>query len=602
MNEKKKYSLLSNWLYSFKVIYKYDKAYVFLKYISVILNALNGFMWAFGIKIAIEAIEKNKPFDLFFKELLVYSIIILVINVLIRIYNNGFWARQYKINTLKGYDFSKKSLEIDYEILERPDTQDEIEKVNRTNGQWNGVQGLFERTANSISSLLTFIIACSIISQVNILLIFIIVVLAILKFFLENKNQKLEKTKFHDKTAPIWRRISYVNNISTNLSIGKDLRIYNMNEFIEEERLKATDNFLDLLKSAKKRNVLYNSMIKVVAILDELFLYGFMIYEVLYNDMSIADFTFMIASVRTLVNSLSSIIKENAYITRCNLETIDYRTFMSKDYSHYKQTEVLGEGLVEIEFKNVYYSYYEQEGYTLEDVSFKINKGEKVALVGYNGAGKTTLIKLLSGLYHPTKGQILINGIDIEKIKREELVRIFSPVYQESMNLCFNIAENVTMKHNDKIDYDKVYEILKNVELEKKVSELPQGIKTVLSRNFDDFGIDLSGGETQKLSIARAIYKSAPFFILDEPTSAMDALSEAHLYENFNEITKESSVIFISHRLSSTKFCDKVILLENGKVTEIGTHDELIKLNGSYSKLFNTQAEYYKGGEVNEED
>ena len=327
-----------------------------------------------------------------------------------------------------------------------------------------------------------------------------------------------------------------------------------------------------------------------------------MIYEVIYNDRSIADFTFMIASVRTLVNALYSIIRENAYITRCNLETIDYRIFMSKDYTQNKQTEVLEDGLVEVEFKNVYYSYYEQDGYTLEDVSFKISKGEKVALVGYNGAGKTTLIKLLSGLYHPTKGQILINGIDIENIKREELARIFSPVYQESHNLSYNIAENIAMKHNDKLDFKKVYNILKIVELENKVNELPQGVKTVLTRNFDDFGIDLSGGETQKLSLARAIYKSSPFFILDEPTSAMDALSEAHMYENFNEMTKNSSVIFISHRLSSTKFCDKIILLEDGKVIEMGTHDELINLNGSYSKLFNMQAEYYKGGENNEEN
>lgn len=602
MKEKRKFNLISNWLYSFKVIYKYDKFYVFWKYISVILNALNGFMWALGIKIAIEAIETNKPFDLFFKELLIYSVAILVINVLIRIFNNGFWSRGYRINTLKGYDVSKKSLEIDYEILERPETQDEIEKVNRSNGQWNGVQGLFERSANVISSILTFIIACSIISQVNILLIFVIVILALLKFILENKNQKLEKTKFHDRTAPIWRRISYVNNISTNLSIGKDLRIYNMNDFIEEERLKATDDFLLLLKNAKKRSLFFNSLIKVISIFDELFLYGFMIYEVLYNEMSIANFTFMIASVRTLVNALNSLIRENAYITRCNLETVDYREFMSRDYNCDKQTEVLEDGLVEIEFKNVYYSYYEQDGYTLEDISFKISKGEKIALVGYNGAGKTTLIKLLSGLYHPTKGQILINGIDIELIKREELSRIFSPVYQESINLCYSIAENMAMKHIDKINYEKVYDILKIVELEKKVNELPQGVKTILTRNFDDFGIDLSGGETQKLSLGRAIYKNAPFFILDEPTSAMDALSEANMYENFNEITKDSSVIFISHRLASTKFCDKIILLEEGKIVETGTHNELMNLNGSYSKLFNMQAEYYKGGEENEEN
>lgn len=600
MNQKnKKHNLFSNLAYSIKIMSKYDKWYPFLKFILVILSSLNGFMWAYGIRLAINAIENKDTisFNDFFIELVVYSIVILLITVISRCINHGQWATMYKINLLKGNDCSKKTLEIDYEILERPETQDEIEKVNRSNGQFNGVQGLFESSANSISFILSFLIACSIILQVNIWLIVIILSLSILKFVFESKSQKLSKTKFQDKTPPIWRKINYVNNIAGNFAIGKDLRVYHMNEFIEEERQKATNEFLTLFKKSQERTIFFKTMIKVIEIFDELCLYGFMIYEVLEHNMSIADFTFMISSVRTLVQSLHGLIQQSAHVMRNNLECNDYRNFMSRDYTQYKQTEEIEDGLVEIEFKDVYYSYYKQDGYALEGVSFKIKKGEKLALVGYNGAGKTTLIKLLSGFYHPTKGQILINGVDIETIKREELTKLISPVYQESLCLAYNVAENIAMEYGGNVDYDKVSHILKVVDLEKKIDSLPEKLKTMLTRNFDDYGIELSGGETQKLTLARAIYKSSPVFILDEPTSAMDALSESNMYKNFNNITKSASTIFISHRLSSTKFCDKIVLLEKGKVREIGTHEELMKQNGEYSKLFNMQAEYYKGGE-----
>lgn len=316
--------------------------------------------------------------------------------------------------------------------------------------------------------------------------------------------------------------------------------------------------------------------------------------------MSIATFTFLVSSILNLTNSLAGIINQSSWFLMRNAQTDDYRLFMEKNFIIEKEKETIEEKEVQIEFNDVFYSYYKQDGYALEGVSFKINKGEKIALVGYNGAGKTTLIKLISGFYHPTKGQILINGKDIETLKREEIDKLISPSYQESLNLAYSIGENIAMEKKEDINYDKLNEALRIVELDKKIESLPNKLDTILTKNFDDKGIELSGGETQKLAIARAIYKNAPLFIFDEPTSAMDALSENNLYKNFKEITKDNTTIYISHRLSSAKFCDKIILLEKGKITEMGTHEELMEKNGEYKKLFTTQAEYYKEGDNNE--
>ena len=242
-----------------------------------------------------------------------------------------------------------------------------------------------------------------------------------------------------------------------------------------------------------------------------------------------------------------------------------------------------------------------QEGYSLKDVSFKIKRGERIALVGNNGAGKTTLVKLLCGLYHPTSGEILINGINIETISRESLADLVAPVFQDTSHYAISVKENIAMDNNSKIDDSLIKSAINLTELNEKINKLPNGIDTVITRELDETGIELSGGENQKLSIARAVYKNAPLIILDEPTSALDPLAEYNLYNNFNKIIKDSSAIFISHRLSSTKFCDRIFLLDHGSLKEVGTHNELMSYDSDYKKLFDMQAEYYKGGQDNED-
>jgi len=590
-------NIIRNFFYSLKKIYKVDKIYVIETIVYTVISALIVFMYPYILKIAIEAIEQN----LEFKELIIKVLVIVIIVLILVFINQVCWRDKFyrarKLSAIFTREYHLESLKTDYEKFELPESQDAFEKGSRALGVRSGFIGLYTNMFTTISKIITFIIGCGIILRVSFWLIGIIVLLAILKLFLMSYNTKKEKSNFHDKTPGLWRKINYTDNISKNLSIGKDLRIYEMDKFIDMERQKTIDEYMRLYKKEEIRSNFINIVIESLNILDEIALYAFMIYEVINHNMSIADFTFIISAIRTLSSSLTAIISIYSNNLSQSLQVNDYRKFMMMDLSFDGNTKPFDWNEVEIEFKNVSYSYYMQEGYTLKNLSFKIHKGERIALVGHNGAGKTTLIKLICGFYHPTEGEILINGVNIDEIDRESLIKLIAPVFQDSNHYAVSIKENVAMEAVGCINEEKLYNALNLVGLTKKIKELKNGVNTIITRDMDDTGVELSGGESQKLSIARAIYKDAPFVILDEPTSALDPLAEYDLYINLNKIINNHSAIFISHRLSSTKFCDRIFYLEKGELLEVGTHEELMSIDSEYKKLFNMQAEYYKEAE-----
>lgn len=245
-----------------------------------------------------------------------------------------------------------------------------------------------------------------------------------------------------------------------------------------------------------------------------------------------------------------------------------------------------------IEFKNVSYSFMETGVQIFKDFNLKILPGEKIAIVGDNGAGKTTLIKLLLGLYKPTKGKILFDGQDIQKISKEQLFKKLCAVFQDFNFFASSIAENISC--SSKYNYEKLSIILDQVDLSNRISSLPNGIFTEMTKEISKDGILLSGGESQKLLMARCLYKDSPIVILDEPTAALDAIAENKLYEIYSKLFEGKTIIFISHRLSSTKFCDRIILLEDGVILEEGTHDDLVARNGKYNKMYKIQSSYYR--------
>lgn len=278
----------------------------------------------------------------------------------------------------------------------------------------------------------------------------------------------------------------------------------------------------------------------------------------------------------------------------------DYRNFVA--WEEHKETASANEGHItninldqfEFKFENVSFKYPGHENYVLKNVNLTINDGTKLAVVGVNGAGKTTFIKLIMKLYEPNEGRILLNGVDIKEYNREEYFKLFSPVFQNVECFAMPIYQNISFAEEENTDMDKVNAVLEQSGLKAKIDSYEKGIHTNLLKIFDKEGIDLSGGEKQRLAMARALYKGGKVVILDEPTAALDALAEDKMYREFEKMIQGKTAVFISHRLGSTRFCDKIAMFENGTVVEEGTHDELMAKNGKYAYMFQIQSQYYE--------
>lgn len=338
-------------------------------------------------------------------------------------------------------------------------------------------------------------------------------------------------------------------------------------------------------------------------------IYGFLIYSVLYKNMPIGNFVLYFGAVSGLSTWISGIVDNLNKLNSISLDTNDLREYLEIEDHMNRETGVAlpkpFELPCDIELRNLYYKYPGAEDYTIKGINLHIKKGEKLALVGINGAGKTTLVKLICGLYSPTKGEIYINGNKSSSYNRDEYYTLFSVVFQDTYLLPISIEKNIALKSEEYIDDEKMDRVLNMSGFMDKIGSLPKGKETLLVKSVYDEAIELSGGETQKLMLARALYKDAPIIILDEPTAVLDPIAENEIYEKYNELTKNHTSIFISHRLSSTRFCDRIIFIEDGKIIEEGDHYSLMENKGKYRKMYDVQSYYYKDdirGEINEKE
>lgn len=392
------------------------------------------------------------------------------------------------------------------------------------------------------------------------------------------------------------RRVYYYGKVSKDFMYGKDVRVYSLKDRIDDNFRLEIKGYIDVFKVIKNREYALGFITLATLFLSDLATYGVLTY-LTFKGMSISDYSMYVIAASTLSLQMTTLSENITFIMREYLYVRDFYEFMDADLGEHggDLKAIPKEESMAIEFKKVTFAYPGTDKYILKDFSLTIPKGQKLAIVGINGAGKTTFVKLLTGLFKVNEGEILINGININEYKKIELYKMFGAVFQEVNILALTIAQNIACTLEN-IDYKKLDKVLKQVGLYEKVYELKDNVNTTMLKIIDENGVVFSGGESQKLAIARALYKGGNCVIMDEPTAALDALAEAEIYNKFDLLTEGKTAIYISHRLASTKFCDAIALLDETGLREYGTHEELMENKGSYYDMFVTQGKYYQEG------
>lgn len=590
--EKPKYKMAGNIAYVFKNLWRWDKTVIFYGLLQAVVDVLLPTLGIYLPKLVIEKITTAiSPFDLILSIGLI-SIAIATLN-----YLNGIALAHVNSGATYNrmqYMFAKQSkiMSCDYENIESAIGQTKIQKA--TNATWGGNTGMntiIRISGPFIANVLGFFLYSGIVSSLNPIIMLLLTVGSIAHYFVIKRINSLSH-KNKDNWAPIDKKLYYLRSKSTEFACGKDIRLYSMKKwFLENYNLFLSKRIYWLRKMGRKQytQTLSNA---AIALLRDSIAYIYLIISVYQGNISVADFVLYFGAIAGFSSFVTGIIECVGELNRSSLDISDIRDFLDMpDTSRKTGGKPIPMSEVSIEFKNVHFKYSQADAdYVIKGVSFKINAGEKLAVVGANGAGKTTIVKLLCGFYKPTSGEILLNGTSLSDFNRDDIYSIFSAIFQDLVILPFTVAESISMSALDKTDIKRAQQCLELVGLSKR---LPDPNATLLKVLRDD-GIELSGGEAQKLMMARALYKNAPVLILDEPTSALDPIAESELYEKYHELVSGKTSIFISHRLASTRFCDRIAYIENGIISELGSHDELMRLNGGYANMYEIQSHYYK--------
>ena len=597
----KEYGVISNCRYILGKFVKYRKSLILFIITGSIAAASMTYLWSFIGKLVIDMIEQQASSPDKDITPLLYLTLITSAAELLFMWLNTVSSMKMSV----GFTYVRlmiikeriaKTLGMEYEALETPEMLDRLQKAKRaTAGDWQGVQGMMTYMQVMGVQIISVTIAVAIMTTFNPWIILIIVVLSFAQFLFFDYIRKKDKKEMWDAMMPHWRKLEYMENVTTDFSYAKDIRLFGMQKYLAKKQIDVYDE--ELRHWIKSRQYwIYNTIFAHgISLLRQLIIIGWLVYSVVFNGLSIGNFTLYTASAAAFSNAINEILQALSALRERSAHTDDYRSFMDIPSADDKATTIPipPADKYTFEFKNVSFKYRGQEKYALKNVNLTLHAGEKLAVVGLNGAGKSTFIKLLLRLYDVTEGCILMNGTDIRKFDRKEYYELFAPAFQDVMVFAFPVAENVSMKEPFNTDKAEAEKMLRLAGLGDKLDKLEKGVDTELLKVLYDDGVDLSGGEKQKLALARALYKKSKIIVLDEPTAALDALAEFRLYQSFNELVGDRTAVYISHRLSSTRFCDRVAMFKDGEMVEIGTHDSLMEADGAYADMFRVQAQYY---------
>ena len=493
----------------------------------------------------------------------------------------------------------RKTLTTDYVNIESYEGREKQKRAEAFyNARFSSGADFVEQCAHFLVCVIGVIASSVLLYKVNYFMILLILLTCVCEFFLL-KILKTKQSETTDNYSKLSGKFEYFYKLSKNAEASKDIKLYGFSDYL----VKTAADFIYQIEhiNAKytKQSAAISGVRALLNLVRELVAYAYLTYLVLKNRLSVSEFIFCFGIITGFSNWIMNLVFSFMEISRCCTDCALYREFVEESVSEGKPEVDFGE-VRSIEFSNVFFTYPASDTETIRNMSFKVTKGENIAIVGENGAGKTTAIKLLCGLYYPSEGDILINGRSSREFSSDSYFDLFSAVFQDYCFMPMTIAENITAEQS--YDKERLFAAFDKAGITDKINSLSEKENTLMVKDVYKNAADFSGGEKQKLLLAKAVYKNAPVLILDEPTAALDPISENELYLKYNELTEDKISFFISHRLSSTRFCDRILFIKDGAVAESGTHEELMAKKGAYYRMYQTQSMYYRemGVAVNE--
>lgn len=501
----------------------------------------------------------------------------------------GEWFQEYI-----DIDIARQAMAMDFEHTEDPDALDALNKAKEGMSWYSGgVVGVLGEAQRVLSNTLVIFGGIGVVLMTCPLLV-PVQLLSLVGFLYFNMRINKIEVRHFEELAKDNRIFGYIFFQLSQLQYGKDIRLYNSVGMMGRKADAHAEQMVSTWRRQNRQSRSNSWAMDGINMLRDAVSYFYIGYLAITHRISLGDFSMCVAAASVLYQGLFSMANGlQQIVKRCNyahryLEYLEYPAAMEKG------SRSVQKGEHTIEFADVSFRYPRAENYVLRHINLTIRSGEHLSIVGLNGAGKTTLVKLLCRLYDVTEGAILIDGVNIKEYAEEEYRRLFAVVFQDFEVFAFSMKENVALAESEHADEEKVTEVLKLTGLLEDVEKLPEGMDTMIFKSYDEHGTELSGGQQQKTAIARALYRDAPIVILDEPTAALDPIAEYEIYRQFETLVGGKTAIYISHRLSSCRFCDKIAVFADDTIKEYGTHDELVGVEGGiYAEMFHEQAKYY---------
>lgn len=579
-----------------KKILKYDKVMIPIMILYTILATIQPFIW---ILIPTKVISLSNSGDM--RSILFYilagGIVSIISVILLSFFIANFRMRANSVRYHLIRDISAYSLAMPYENLLDPDHLSKIQLAEEAiRNPRRGIMGILNISLRLIGNILASIGLLGLMSTLSPWIMMLIFILVIAQFYFRTEADRFNRNA-RKSVSEEERKYFKTTDLMKDPDYAKDIRIYSLINIMEIYAKESLGVLKDIVSKSEKKYIKAELIESFLNIIRDLVVFAYISYMLLESKIQISQFFLYTTGTISLVTILQEMLKQMAEIfvytkgVQAYMELLESPIIVEDQDDIQIRTKVDKE-LFTIEIKDLVFRYPNSKENILDNLNLTINSGEKLALVGENGTGKSTLIKILCKLYKPTSGNIYINGVDINEIPEFIYWDLVGVVFQDALLLPFSVKENIALTND--IDKERFMKSIDDADLDQIISKIQKGVDTTLLRILDDEGIDLSGGQRQKLYLARAIYKRNRFLMLDEPTAALDPLAEAELYEKYNALSKGKTSIYISHRLASTKFCDRVAYIKDGKILEIGSHEELMELGGEYNKIFNIQSKYYK--------